>query len=461
MYRKSLNSAFVILLFLVWGFFAFSASTSVLLTGSFGDSHVTGVYSTGWNAGIVSFTWTPAGYSWSEVVWLWASSLAYLTGIFWMETTGWATFSDAWAGWVILIPPGTGSSVREPWYLSGYAWSENAGWIKFNHGESFASGVAFIPDSASLIGYAWNDSLGWIPFGSWAGIAVDQAFIGKISVGWNIASKKTFSTLYTPGNIVEIQGLNDYIQSVRRNIWLLTTNLGSSVWNYINTDFTLSSPNAFNGMLFYQKTANPSNLFLRYSTIKTAFDNPTDKTKSLIVIGGDIYIDVDITAPLYVDYTRAIIALKNGDQQWWNIYIKGSVKNIEASLVADGTIWSGEEFLTGALSPYVVSKKSVFLDLPRTQLYVKWLLASYNTIGWAGKDGWASCPAFTRNSETCTYDTAIPYDWNYFRAYDSSVSANRAYPNTSKDQFSVVMEPDPRLISSKSPRPPGLETITQ
>lgn len=68
-------------------------------------------------------------------------------------------------------------------------------------------------------------------------------------------------------------------------------------------------------MLFYQKTANPSNLFLRYSTIKTAFDNPTDKTKSLIVIGGDIYIDVDITAPLYVDYTRAIIALKNGDQQ--------------------------------------------------------------------------------------------------------------------------------------------------
>jgi hypothetical protein len=459
MYRKSLKSAFVILLFLVWGFFAFSASTSVLLTGSFGDSHVTGVYSTGWNAGIVSFTWTPAGYSWSEVVGLWASSLAYLTGIFWMETTGWATFSDVWAGWVILIPPGTGSSVREPWYLSGYAWSENAGWIKFNHGESFASGVAFLPDSASLIGYAWNDSLGWIPFGSWAGIAVDQAFIGKISVWWNIASKKTFSTLYTPGNIVEIQGLNTFLWQVRKNVTIISRNAEKN--NKINTLLPPASIQAFNNSIVYNLVSNPWATFIKYSQIVWSFDG-VDSVRSFISIGADIYIDTNVVAsPFVANLPRALISLKNDAWQWWNIYIKGSVKNIEASLVADGTIWSGEEFLTGALSPYVVSKKSVFLDLPRTQLYVKWLLASYNTIWWAGKDGWASCPVFTRNWENCTYDTAIPYDWNYFRAYDSSVAANRAYPNTSKDQFSVVMEPDPRLVNSQSPRPPGLETITQ
>ena len=85
-----------------------------------------------------------------------SQTTAPITGYLWSDTIGWISMDGSEYG----------VSIDSSGNLSGYAWSENAGWIKFNHGESFASGVAFLPDSASLIGYAWNDSLGWIPFGS-------------------------------------------------------------------------------------------------------------------------------------------------------------------------------------------------------------------------------------------------------------------------------------------------------
>ena len=96
----------------------------------------------------MSFDNIPAGFSGSQAVGLSGSSSVYLTGIFFLQTVGWATFSDVGMGGAEIIPPV--NSIRDPWYLSGYAWSENAGWMKLNHGESYASGVWYIPDTMSL-----------------------------------------------------------------------------------------------------------------------------------------------------------------------------------------------------------------------------------------------------------------------------------------------------------------------
>ncbi len=437
-------------------FFVSSAGYSILLSGYFGNTHSTGAFSTGWNAGVLSFDDTPSAYSGAQVVGFAASSDVYLTGIFWLETVGWATFSDVWAWPVVVVSPGTGSNIRDPWYLSGYAWSDNAGWISLNHGESYASWVWFFPDTTSIAGYAWNDNIWWISFAT-GSVWVGSGFIGQVGVWGSIGGTKSFSTLYTPGSTITSASLGTFMNAVRKNVSILSRNAEKSSTGYINTDFTLSSPFAFNKTLIYKKDTNPSDLFLKYSTIQTAFDSSMDNTKSLIVIGGDIYIDTDVTTPAYVNYPRAFIALRNELWQWGNIYIKWSVKNVQASLVAEKTIWSGEEFISGALSPYFINKKSVFLDIPKTQLYIKWFIASYNTIGGSSKTWGAVCPVFTKNDETCTYDSAIPYDWNYFRSFDKT-PWNRAYPNSSKDIYSVVMEPNPGVMQNP---PPWLEDVRQ
>ena len=61
--------------------------------------------------------------------------------------------------------------------------------------------------------------------------------------------------------------------------------------------------------MLFKTDNNPSLEFVTYSNIETTFDN--DLSRSLIVIGADIYIDVDILPPPLMNQSRAIIALKN------------------------------------------------------------------------------------------------------------------------------------------------------
>ena len=430
-------------IYIVW-----AIGDTILLSGSFGNLSTTGVYSSWGNIGIVSFDNIPLSASWAQVIGASATSVIYLTGIFWSQTTGWATFSDVGAWPVTITPPASWANIRESWYLSGYAWSENAGWIKMNHDETYASGVVFIPDSPSLSGYAWSDTLGWISFGS-GSISIAPGFIGKISVGWNLTSNKSYSVLYDIGTTTNSSTLWSALNGIRKNISYILRN----AWIKINNNFGGSSPVDWNNIMVFKMENNPSSTYLTYSTIQTPFDNSLDR--SLIVIGGDIYIDTDVISPILMKQTRAIIAQKNDLWQWGNIWIAGSVKKIEANLVAEKTIWSGDDVVSpGSLSPYFITKKSVFLDLPKNQLYIHGSTASYNTIGWSSKDGWAVCPVFTKNDEPCDYNTAIPYDWNYFRTYDRT-NPRRAYPDSSKDAYSVIIEYDSRTLQDP---PPWLST---
>ena len=434
-------------------YFVFAAD-SILLWGMYGDSHGVGVYNTGWNAGKISFDDTPPGYSGAQIVGF-GTSEASLTGIYWMQTSGWTSFSDSP---IILIPPPTGSNVRDPWYLSGYAWSPTAWWIAMNHGESYASGVAFIPDTRQLVGYGYSDMLGWIPFGiysgsGWAGsgiiVNVKEGFVGKVDVLGSIGWAKTFNVLYEVGWSFNNASMTAYTNLVRKNITLILRNAGSK----INTDLSGAWAQSFNKSMILRKDNNPSSAFVTYSTIQNTFDN--DLSRSLIVIGADIYIDVDIAPPAALKQSRAIIALKNDKWEGGNIWIKWSVKRIESVLFSEKSILSGEEFITGSLSSYYVTKKSVFVDIPRNQLYIRWAVWGYNTIGWSSKDGWAVCPYLSDSSILCSYDNSIKYDWNYFRIYNGT-PARRAYINDSKDDYSVIIEYDPRTIQDP---PPWLETL--
>jgi hypothetical protein len=423
----------------------------MLLSWNYGDTHVTWVFNTGGNAGRISFDDTPTWYSGAEVVGFGGSSEASLTGIFWLQSVGWSTFSESV---VILVPPPAGANVRDPWYLSGYAWSPNAGWIALSHGESNASWVAFIPDTKQLVGYGYSNNLGWIPFGEYAssGIAVDvkEWFIGKVDVIWAIGGSKTFNVLYDVGGSFNSASMTAFINVVRKNATIILRNAGTK----INTNLTGLWAQSFNDATIFRKDDNPSAEFLAYSNVKLTFDN--DLSRSLIVIWADIYIDTDVISPVLLTKSRAIIALKNDKWQGGNIYIKWSVKKIESVLFSEKSIISGEEFITGSLSSYYISKKSVFLDIPRNQLYIKWAVGGYNTIWWSSKNGGAVCPTFNDlGGSACSYDNAIKYDWNYFRIFNGS-TARRAYPDASKDEYSVIIEYDPRTVQNP---PPWLETI--
>ncbi len=438
----------VFLILVITGlFYMLWASDEAILSKNFGELHTTGSFHTWGNAGIISFDDTPYGYSGAQIVWYGTTEVT-LTGMFWMQTTGWTTFSESM---VTLIPPTSWDNIRDPWYLSGYAWSPNAGWIALNHGESNVSGVIFMPNISQLVWYGYSPNLGWIPFGeiSGSGIVVDMSdgFIWKVSIDGAIGWSKTFNVLYNVGGSFNSVSMTAFVNVVRKNITILLRNVG---WK-INTDFTGAWAQSFNKSMIFRIEDNASSVFLKYSDIKNSFD--FDLSRSLIVIGADVYIDTDVINIL--SQPRAIIAIKNDKGEWWNIYINGSVKKIESILFSEGSIISWAEFLTGTLSPYYTSKASVFLDIPRNQLYIKWSIWGFNTIGWSSKDDGAVCPYLRESTTLCSYDNAIKYDWNYFRIYNGA-PARRAYINDSKDQFSVIIEYDARIIQDP---PPGLETI--
>jgi hypothetical protein len=65
--------------------------------------------------------------------------------------------------------------------------------------------------------------------------------------------------------------------------------------------------------MVFKSDSNPTNAFLTYSSIETTFNN--DSARSLIVIGADIYMDIDMMNPPSLTRPRAVIALKNAAGQ--------------------------------------------------------------------------------------------------------------------------------------------------
>jgi hypothetical protein len=431
-------------------FLAYSIADNAPVIGSYGAPHATWVFLTGGNAGLVKFDDTPLGYSGAQIYK--AGNNVYLTGIFWADTVGWMSFSESP---LELVPPT--NNVRDPWTLSGLVWSQNGGWISFSHGESYASWVFFLPDNGLLIGNAWSDGLGWIPFwdntSTGVQIALNEWFIWKVSVEGQIVWSKTFNVLYDLGWSFNSSIMTSFVNQVRKNVALIIRNAGSR----INTTlWSLWSAVSFNKAMIFNITNNGAGDFLPYSQIQTTFDLDA---RSLITIGADILIDVDILETAGIEAPRSVIALRNENGEWGNIYVKGSVKEIHAVLFSEGSIISWDDTGLG-LSAYYITKPSLFTDIPPNQLYIKWWIGWHNTIGWWSKDGWAICPYVSDDfitGFTCNYDTAIKYDWNYFRIFKAWDSARRYNPSdASRDNFSVIIDYDPRVLRNP---PPGLENI--
>ncbi len=205
-----------------------------------------------------------------------------------------------------------------------------------------------------------------------------------------------------------------------------------------------------NGILYYK----PSSIELKYSTVNTNNNYFINSTRTLIVEWADLVIDGDIGIPPLLSDTKgpkAIIVLSNKDGYGGNIIINGDVKKIYSTLIAEKSILSG----VSKMILYNDTKENVLSALPPYQLYIKGSVVSYNTIGWSSND--ASdfrCPYF--ETATCNGTTSLKYDFNYFRNFQSGstdVVNQRWHPTTLYDDYSFIIEFDPKALSDP---PPGL-----
>lgn len=431
-----------IILLLMWGvFLRISASESDLgiiiknLIGTGGETLFWGTWPTNTGSmGKFSFDATPtdsANYP-SAVL-----SGGQLVGYYWVDTIGWTRFDNT-----DILPPGSGESVRGTWSLSGYSWNDGIGWIDM-------SGMTYIPDTVVFSWYAWNTNIWWINFrrvGNTQNIeSTSSGFIGKVKVIGNLGGDTFYDTTYQISENFRDVSLNTAINQVRKNVALLSRNVDIGQWLSIPG----TKPILLWKSIIYKNTWTSP---IRYEEdiVNRLTPSELDSVRSIIVIGGDMYINTGVVQSS--QWPQAIIALSDEIGNRWDIYIRGNVTKIHASLIAEGSMKSA--FFPPTWSPYIYNqdKESIIAWLPTYQLYIYGSIISNNTIGGsANNENLYRCPI---NEPDCNYDTAIRYDLNYFRDFQIFDALHRWYKDPRYDNYSLVIEQDIRV--TKDP-PPGLE----
>lgn len=357
-----------------------------------------------------------------------------LSGSFWMWNVWWVSFSHGItaSGTQINCPTSIWNDSTQLCPVSWSAWSQNAWWIVFWSGEiGTGSGAYFDPNTGNLAGYGWNESLGWIPLWSWlSGSTVPDGttisdpldgvpinFVSRIAIVGNIAGSRVFSV---ENNALVNQDVGYSYKTVnhpkilnmlRRNIALISRNI---------SDAELVNVNSQHDFIILKNPLNPDfrinfSNFLPYITAGK---------RSIVVIGGDIIIDeVTVNAINWWDKNIALIALKDDLWNWGNIVIYDKVKRIYAYMYAEWSVYSWEK--VDYLSPIIPYSQPWVWHIPKWQLYIRWLVASKNTIWWSQQKPIPFCPVLVVG---CTSLSSYAYDWDYFRTYNALDASQRSLP---------------------------------
>ncbi len=390
------------------------------------------------NAGLLNFwIWpTTPGYTWAHVLstfHTWGITNT-LTGYLWMETIWWVWPGDL-SG--VELYPDASWDPRGNWTLSGYLWSDSAWWIRMND-------VVFVPDNTYFSGFAWSDEIGWIDMW-WATLeSTSSGFIWKVKVLGSIGWSRVFNTTYDVGGSYSSAKINELVNVVEKNIKLLTRNAGPGQINQLWAPI----PEIFNDSVIYENTGGTLGL-VRYSDI-TFRNVGYENVRSLIVIGANVYIDQAVLPPPGDTRPRAIIAMANSQGIWGNIYVAWGLTRIESSLIAGWSLYSAY-FPPSTQTDYIYynTDASSIAILPDRQLYVHGTIISHNTIGGSNPGNGSAfiCP-YTEVS--CAEDTAIRYDFNYFRDFQRD-PVKRGYATSQYDDWSFVIEYNPGIIRDPPP----------
>ena len=414
-----------------------------------------------WNEWQLNFSYVPRWYTGATFI---GQDLMWW---FWTQSFGWTNLWEFSP--VMILPPAWSGNIIFGWTLSGYVWNEYMGWILFPDPKSFprGGGVMYDPVARAFSGYALNVDgwLTWINFNSWPSYFW-SGFIGKVKIIGSIAGDNIFTTLYSPGVSISNISTDVWVNQIRKNIALLTRNANIRINPIGVTEIAL--PNAiteiFRDMIILLPIPSLSWWIIAKWWI-TYFDpeyvawKAQDPVRSVIMIGGDIYIEDDIEA-WNGHRPRAIIAIKDDAGKWGNIYIGQNVKHIYSSLIAEWSIFSGDSGGAMGIPRKYNDTREKILTLPQHQLLIHGSVISHNTIGGSIVNA-SYDPECPFGADACDRISSLQYDLNYFRASLLSQDdeayrlEHRAWKDNTYDEYSVIIEYDPEIIRDP---PPGINT---
>jgi hypothetical protein len=372
----------------------------------------------------------------------------FLSGYLWLGNAGWATFNheDATCRAQIVCPEDILQNPNQICPIHGCIWSQNSGWLVLSGSMiPWYTWAYYNPNTALIEGFWWNRGLGWVPFYSEVGPVTPDTqtgitanglninFVGKIAIIGNIAGTRIFDLpnqnvgyVFTTSNHAKV------MNTLQKNIALLTRNISDAILE------------------------NPASIFefmvMRNSDYAFDIANPIwpVNKRTIVVVGHDVVLDTTNNIGQRADgKTTALIVLKDHDGNGGNIIISDKVKQIYAFIYAEWSMISGEKS-AGAITPYVLSGA---LNIPARQLYIKGLLISKNTIGWAQQVP-TVCPVVIND---CTLTNSQIYDLNYFRTYDITDTSQKSTPvwlvDPRLDNAPLIIDYDATILSDP---PPGV-----
>lgn len=365
---------------------------------------------------------------------------------------------DFWiqAAWTWYFQPNTQiiipslNPTRSCWTLSGTAFSANI-WNIYLTGAD--TQLFFNPVSRQLEWYWFNQWLHRVWFGNWTacddGIITDIElaaiknstdtinvihstnawFVGRVKIIGRAGGTTIFDTFYSQGAKFNATVFNSTLQRIRKNIAILTRNISSDQKKWLTS--------VGNRLFFIEQPTQ------KVSDISSSM---MSEIRSIIIVGWDLFIDQNFTGSVIdTNVPKWIIVLADEDGIGWNIYVASGVSRIDAAIFAEWTFYSG--------TPTDIYNDTItdITSLPPRQLYIYGSLTSRNTIGWASKSPVdIVCPY----NIFCDFESSLRYDLNYFRSFQSWSVLNRAYKDSTLDEYSLIIETDTRVLANP---PPGFE----
>ena len=274
---------------------------------------------------------------------------------------------------------------------------ESEFWWTMNFDGS-AGNSFYCPDNWNMVIKFYSDQLGY----KWIDVTTLLWYIfnvSEISIKWIADIKWDLDNLQQDvadsQEIVNIETtqvwwkLFDMSTSINKNISLITRNQSpleytSALDSFINT----SNNDTYYYYDFQGETGNDNGLWNKwknlliqwYSTFfspsnPTEYQVPVEWKNTLIVKGGNVYINADIYNKNDANDILIIIAKRDetNPQNGWNIYVNPWVTNIDAILIAE---WSLMSYNWDILH----SRDGVNIDSLRKQLLIYWTVITKNTI---------------------------------------------------------------------------------
>lgn len=133
--------------------------------------------------------------------------------------------------------------------------------------------------------------------------------------------------------------------------------------------------------------------------------------KTLVVIGGDVFLDANIT-----NGRMGIISFKK-DGEGGNVYILNTVTDLNANLFLDGSVFSYSGVAPEATVFPVWGTDELRLEALMDQLYLNGSIVSRNTVNGSLDSDGDGYYALGDGTETSSYEEAREYDLNRLRQF--------------------------------------------